>query len=61
MSAARLLEDEIIGRDLIHPARRLPDHGLEAWTMVKQQGWEGMVAKDPTAPYQAAPPGAGSR
>jgi bifunctional non-homologous end joining protein LigD len=49
-----VLEDEITGRDLIYPERRLPEHGLEAWAMVKQQGWEGMVAKDPTAPYQAA-------
>jgi bifunctional non-homologous end joining protein LigD len=24
-----VLEDEIIGRDLIYPARRLPDHGLD--------------------------------
>jgi bifunctional non-homologous end joining protein LigD len=46
-----VLEDEIMGRDLIYPARRLPDHGLEAWTMVKQQGWEGLVAKDPATPY----------
>jgi hypothetical protein len=45
-----VLEDEIMGRDLIYPARRLPDHGLEAWAMVKEQGWDGMVAKDPTAP-----------
>ena len=50
-----VLEDEIMGRDLIYPARRLPDHGLEAWAMVKEQGWEGLVAKDPTAPYQAGP------
>jgi bifunctional non-homologous end joining protein LigD len=46
-----VLEDEIMGRDLIYPARRLPDHGLEAWTMVKERGLEGLVAKDPTAPY----------
>jgi bifunctional non-homologous end joining protein LigD len=46
-----VLEDEIMGRDLIYPARRLPDHGLEAWTMVKERGWEGLVAKDPSAPY----------
>jgi bifunctional non-homologous end joining protein LigD len=50
-----LLEDEIMGRDVIYPARRLPDHGMEAWNMVKQQGWEGMVAKDPTAPYRSGP------
>jgi bifunctional non-homologous end joining protein LigD len=50
-----VLEDEIMGRDLIYPARRLPDHGMEAWNMVKQQGWEGMVAKDPTAPYRGGP------
>ena len=45
-----VLEDEIMGRDLIYPARRLPDHGLAAWAVVKAQGWEGMVAKRPTAP-----------
>ena len=50
-----VLEDEITGRDLIYPARRLPDHGLEAWAMVKQQGWEGLVAKDPIAPYFDGP------
>jgi ATP-dependent DNA ligase len=50
-----VLEDELMGRDLIYPARRLPEHGLAAWAMVKQQGWEGMVAKDPSAPYRGGP------
>jgi bifunctional non-homologous end joining protein LigD len=46
-----VLEAEITGCDLIHPARRLPDHGLEAWDLVKRNGWEGLVAKNPAAPY----------
>jgi ATP-dependent DNA ligase len=41
-----VLEDELMGRDLT-------DDGLPAWTMVKERGWEGLVAKDPTAPYIA--------
>jgi bifunctional non-homologous end joining protein LigD len=46
-----VLEAEITGCDLIHPARRLPDHGWEAWDLVKRNGWEGLVAKNPAAPY----------
>lgn len=42
-----VLEDEIMGRDLIYPARRLPDHGLEAWAMVKQQGLGGAGGEGP--------------
>jgi bifunctional non-homologous end joining protein LigD len=48
-------EGEIAGCDLIHPARRLPDHGLEAWDLVKRNGWEGLVAKNPAAPYVQGP------
>jgi bifunctional non-homologous end joining protein LigD len=50
-----VLEEEITGCDLIHPARRLPDHGLEAWDLVKRNGWEGLVTKNPTAPYVQGP------
>src|SRR5262245_22162813 len=50
-----VLEEEIAGCDLIHPARRLPDHGLEAWDLVKRNGWEGLVAKNPAAPYVQGP------
>src|SRR5262245_15957242 len=46
-----VLEAEITGCDLIHPARRLPDDGLEAWDLVKRSGWERLVAKNPAAPY----------
>jgi bifunctional non-homologous end joining protein LigD len=47
-----LLEEEVSGHDLIHPARRLPDEGLEAWGLVRERHWEGLVGKDPSAPYR---------
>jgi bifunctional non-homologous end joining protein LigD len=50
-----VLEGEIAGCDLIHPARRLPDHGLEARDLVKRNGWEGLVAKNPASPYVQSP------
>jgi bifunctional non-homologous end joining protein LigD len=37
---------------LIFPARRLADHGLEAWNQVVQRGYEGYVAKNPASPYK---------
>jgi bifunctional non-homologous end joining protein LigD len=37
------------------PARRLPDHGLMAWELVKQRGYEGLVAKDERSPYRPGP------
>src|SRR5262245_29575277 len=45
-----VLEEEIFGSDLMRPARRLPAHGLDAWDLVKRSGWEGLVAKNRTAP-----------
>lgn len=33
------------------PVRRLADDGLKAWEQVLEHGWEGLVAKDPEAPY----------
>ena len=37
------------------PARRLPDHGLVAWDVVKEHGYEGFVAKDDQSPYRPGP------
>jgi ATP-dependent DNA ligase len=39
------------GQTLILPARRLSPNGFAAWAEVLHRGWEGMVAKDPAAPY----------
>jgi ATP-dependent DNA ligase len=33
------------------PARRLSPNGFAAWAEVLHRGYEGMVAKDPEAPY----------
>ncbi len=33
------------------PARRLSEHGLTAWEEVLTSGYEGLVAKDPSASY----------
>ena len=44
------MEDEIDGSAIL-PARRLPDDGMEAWALVQQRGYEGLVAKDAMAPY----------
>jgi bifunctional non-homologous end joining protein LigD len=46
------LEDEIDGSPIV-PARRLPDDGLEAWELVLERGYEGLVAKAAMAPYRS--------
>jgi bifunctional non-homologous end joining protein LigD len=46
------LEDGIDGSPIL-PARRLPDDGLAAWKRVQARGYEGLVAKDPMAPYRS--------
>jgi len=46
-----VLEDLLDGQDLLLPVRRLADDGLKAWLEVLEHGYEGLVAKDPTAPY----------
>jgi ATP-dependent DNA ligase len=38
-------------QDLPLPARRLADHGLQAWAQVLERGYEGLVAKNPASPY----------
>jgi bifunctional non-homologous end joining protein LigD len=46
------LEREVDGASFVYPVRRLPDNGLAAWTMVKESGYEGLVAKDERSPYR---------
>jgi bifunctional non-homologous end joining protein LigD len=46
----KVMEDEIDGSPVL-PAHRLPEDGLEAWELVKQRGYEGLVAKNERAPY----------
>jgi hypothetical protein len=47
----RALEKLLKGQTLNLPARRLSPNGFAAWAEVLHRGWEGMVAKDPAAPY----------
>lgn len=47
----RALETLLKGQTLVLPARRLSPNGFAAWAEVLHRGWEGMVAKDPAAPY----------
>jgi bifunctional non-homologous end joining protein LigD len=35
----------------LFPSRRLPSDGRKAFEVARQKGWEGLVAKDPAAPY----------
>jgi hypothetical protein len=50
-----ILEQEVAGAQMVFPARRLPDHGLSAWAVVKERGYEGMVAKDEESVYRGGP------
>jgi ATP-dependent DNA ligase len=45
------LEHLVAGQHLILPARRLAAHGLRAWEQVQRRGYEGLIAKDESAPY----------
>jgi bifunctional non-homologous end joining protein LigD len=49
------LERAVEGARLIFPARRLGSHGLDAWGIVKERGYEGLVAKDERSPYRGGP------
>ena len=40
------------GQDVLLPARRLADDGLEAWQQVIERGYEGLVGKDPASLYR---------
>jgi ATP-dependent DNA ligase len=46
----KVKEDEVDGSPIL-PARRLPDDGLNAWELVKERGYEALVAKAEQAPY----------
>jgi bifunctional non-homologous end joining protein LigD len=48
----RALADAVDGASLILPTRRLPDDGLEAWRLVKDRGYEGLVAKNNESRYE---------
>ncbi|HYC23022.1 MAG TPA: non-homologous end-joining DNA ligase [Candidatus Bathyarchaeia archaeon] len=45
------LEQLIDGIDHLLPARRLGDDGLAAYKVAARKGFEGLIAKDPAAPY----------
>jgi bifunctional non-homologous end joining protein LigD len=51
----RMVEQEVAGASMIYAARRLPDNGLAAWAMVKERGYEGLVAKDEQSTYRSGP------
>jgi bifunctional non-homologous end joining protein LigD len=45
------LEEAIGDTDHLLPSRRLESDGLAAYGTAKRKGWEGVIGKDPTAPY----------
>jgi DNA ligase D-like protein (predicted ligase) len=47
------LEDAVRGVPHLFPARRLARDGLAAFRTARERGYEGLVAKDRTAPYVA--------
>ena len=50
-----MLEQEVADARMIYAARRLPDNGLAAWALVKERGYEGLVAKDDQSVYRGGP------
>jgi len=50
-----MLEQEVAGSNFVYTARRLPDNGLTAWGVVKERGYEGLVAKDAESSYRGGP------
>ena len=46
-----MLEELVDDEQLVLPARRLADNGLEAWVQVLEGGYEGLVGKDEASPY----------
>src|SRR5688572_25662712 len=47
----RVLEDVVDAADLVFPVRRLAADGLDAWNVVKDRRYEGLVAKRGDSPY----------
>ena len=50
-----MLEQEVAGARMVFAARRLPDDGRAAWAVVKERGYEGLVAKDAESAYRSGP------
>lgn len=46
-----MLEELVDEQRLILPAHRLASDGFEAWALVLERGYEGMVGKDEASPY----------
>jgi ATP-dependent DNA ligase len=55
------LEEIVESQQLVLPARRLADNGLEAWGQVLERGYEGLVGKDEAHPTEKAGRSPGSR
>ena len=52
LSTRRVVLESLLGRTgLLFVARRLAENGLEAYRIAKRRGYEGVVAKDSSAPY----------
>ena len=52
LSARRVVLESLLGMTgLLFVARRLAENGLEAYRIAKRRGYEGVVAKDSSAPY----------
>ena len=49
-----ILEQEVDDARVVFAARRLPDN-LAAWAVVKERGYEGLVAKDDQSLYRGGP------
>ena len=49
----RLCLERVVAGELVLPVRRLPADGAEAWAEVQRRGYEGLVAKNESAPYRS--------
>jgi len=47
-----MLEQQVADASMIFAARRLPDNGHAAWAVVKEKGYEGLVAKNEGSVYK---------
>jgi DNA ligase D-like protein (predicted ligase) len=48
----KMLEQALTDGDILRCARRLGKDGLEAYRLARRRGLEGIIAKDPHAPYE---------
>ena len=44
--------ERVVAGELVLPVRRLAADGAEAWAEVQRRGYEGLVAKNESAPYR---------